>query len=56
MPERARAGHDFVVIARRATLSRPFDALVGDLEAALRGLGLYRDGEEDAEAGEAPKD
>lgn len=35
MPERARRGHDYVVIARRETLTRPFADLVGDLETAL---------------------
>lgn len=35
MPGRARAGYDYVVIARRETLSRPFAALVDDLESAL---------------------
>lgn len=35
MPGRARPGHDYVVIARRATLKRPFDALVDDLATAL---------------------
>jgi ribonuclease P protein component len=38
MPGRARRGHDYVVIARRETLDRPFDALVGDLETALERL------------------
>lgn len=35
-------GHDFVLIARTATLTRPFDALLGDLEAALKQVGAYR--------------
>ena len=35
MPERARRDRDYVVIARVATLTRPFDALTGDLVAAL---------------------
>ncbi len=35
MPERARRDRDYVVIARGATLTRPFDALIGDLVAAL---------------------
>ena len=40
-------GHDFVLIARPATLTRPFGALLGDLEAALKQVGAYRahDGE-----------
>ncbi|MEE9196110.1 MAG: hypothetical protein V3U44_09730 [Alphaproteobacteria bacterium] len=43
MPVHARAGHDFVLIGRRATLKRPFPALVGDLETALRKLDAYVD-------------
>lgn len=39
IPGRARPGHDFVVIGRAATLSRPFDRLVGDLTTALERLG-----------------
>ncbi len=35
MPSRARAGHDYVVIARRGALRRPFADLLGDLRAAL---------------------
>lgn len=35
MLERARRDRDYVVIARGATLTRPFDALIGDLVAAL---------------------
>lgn len=41
MPARAKAGHDFVVIARAGTLRRPFGALVADLETALKRLGAY---------------
>jgi ribonuclease P protein component len=43
MPVHAAAGTDFVIIGRVATLTRPFDALVGDLETALRKLKCYRD-------------
>ena len=35
MPASAQCGCDYVVIARAATLTRPFDALLGDLAAAL---------------------
>ena len=35
MPGRARAGFDYVVIARQATVTRPFSHLIGDLEQAL---------------------
>lgn len=44
MPLHAAPGHDYVVIARAATITRPFAALVGDLEKALRLLGAYREG------------
>ena len=39
MPGQARAGFDFVLIGRQATLTRPFPALVGDVTAALARLG-----------------
>jgi ribonuclease P protein component len=32
---RMRAGHDYVVVGRRAALSEPFGRLAGDLEQAL---------------------
>ena len=35
MPGRAQARHDYVVIARKEALKRPFADLVGDLETAL---------------------
>jgi len=38
----ARGGQDYVLIGRAGTLRRPFDALVADLEAALRRLDGYR--------------
>ena len=41
MPLHAALGHDYVLIARAATATRPFAALVGDLETALRQLGAY---------------
>lgn len=43
MPRHAKAAHDFVVIGRSATLTRPYGALVGDLKTALRRLGAFRD-------------
>jgi ribonuclease P protein component len=43
MPQHARQGHDYVVIARTETLRRPFSALVHDLETALRRLDMWRD-------------
>ena len=42
MPEHARTCRDYVVIARRGTLDRPFDRLVGDLESALKRLDSWR--------------
>lgn len=42
LPEKAAEGYDYVVIGRGGTLTRPFDALVGDLEWALKRLGLRR--------------
>jgi len=43
MPQHARTGHDYVLVARAATVGRPFDALVQDLETALRRLGMWRE-------------
>jgi ribonuclease P protein component len=34
--ERMRAGHDYVLIGRRAALRLPFDRMTQDFEAALR--------------------
>ena len=42
LPAMAEAGYDYVLIARKATPGRPFAALVGDLERALKRLDLYR--------------
>jgi ribonuclease P protein component len=42
MPAHAAPGRDYVVIGRAGTIRRPFDALKGDLEAALERLGCYR--------------
>lgn len=42
MPLHAAPGHDYVLIARTATIRRPFAALLGDLETALRQLGAWR--------------
>jgi len=35
LPLSGRAGHDYVLIARIATLSRPFAGLIGDLSNAV---------------------
>ncbi len=45
MPLHAAAGHDYVLVARAGTVSRPFAALLADLEGALKRLGAWRDGE-----------
>ena len=42
LPAHAQAGHDYVVIARAGTLTRQYQALVGDLEEGLRRLGVWR--------------
>ncbi len=42
LPGCARPGHDYVLIARRSTPSRPFGALKNDLEVALDRLGAGR--------------
>lgn len=42
MPTHARQGCDYVVIGRRQSLTRPFPALVQDLELALRKVGAER--------------
>jgi len=43
MPLHAAPDHDYVLVARAATARRPFAALKGDLETALRQTGAYRD-------------
>lgn len=43
MPDHAKPGFDFVLIARNETARRPYPALVGDLAEALKRLGAYRD-------------
>ncbi len=43
MPGHAKAGYDFVVIGRSATLTRPFMFLLSDLESALKRLDAYRE-------------
>nr|WP_281290990.1 ribonuclease P protein component [Pararhodospirillum oryzae] len=42
LPTEARLGHDYVVIGRAATVTRPFDLLVADLRQALGRLGMRR--------------
>ena len=43
MARHAAAGFDYVLIARGDTPRRPYAALIGDLEAALRRLGTWQD-------------
>ncbi|HYD69132.1 ribonuclease P protein component [Azospirillum sp.] len=45
LPAHAAPGHDFVLVARKDTADRPWTDLLGDLTAALKRLGLWRDGE-----------
>ncbi len=52
MPEHAKPGHDYVVIARAATVARPFDELVRDLEMALQRVGAHRSAERSRGSGE----
>lgn len=56
MPRHAKTAHDFVVIGRSATLTRPYAALVGDLKTALRRLGAFCDGPERKSAREVKVD
>ena len=46
MTGHAAAGEDYVLIGRAGTLTRPFAALLADLEAGLKRLGAYRGTEE----------
>ncbi len=58
MPHCAAPGHDYVLVARSATLTRPYSALVEDLKTALRRLGVFREppvGEELGGAGRGSK-
>lgn len=40
----AAPGHDYVLVARTATIARPWPDLKSDIEHALRRLGLWRPG------------
>jgi len=46
LPHHAKAGRDYVIIGRTATLRRPFDALVGDMSVALKRLDAWRNSDE----------
>ncbi|UCH72925.1 MAG: ribonuclease P protein component [Rhodospirillales bacterium] len=41
IPRHAKAGFDLVLIARGATVKRPFGALLEDLKAALKRVGVW---------------
>ena len=43
MPAHAAHGMDYVLVARAETVSRAFSGLLGDLEAGLRRLKLWRE-------------
>lgn len=45
IPAHGKTGYDYVLIARGGTANRPFPALLADLEAALKRVGAWRDGE-----------
>jgi ribonuclease P protein component len=55
MPEHATPGMDYVLVARAETVRRPYGGLLGDLEAALRRLKLWREGASADAAPEARK-
>ena len=38
LPLFGRTGHDYVLVARRDTLTRPFDSLIADLKSASRAV------------------
>ncbi len=44
LPQRGRPGYDYVVIARQATLRRPYRALLTDLSTALERVSARRSG------------
>jgi len=50
LPAAAEAGYDLVLVARAATLRRPFAALVEDLRTALERLNVARGPGGDAKA------
>jgi len=43
LAQHAAPGRDYVLVARAATPTRPYAALIGDLEIALRRLDAWRD-------------
>lgn len=55
MRAHAAPGHDYVLIARAGTPQRPYPALVDDLKAALRRLGVFRNVAPDSAVESAPR-
>lgn len=51
----AAPGHDYVLIARTTTATRPFDRLAADLRGSLKKLGLLRRHVGESPSGEAPQ-
>ena len=51
MPGYAVPGHDYVLVARAATLKRPYPALLEDLKTALRRLDVFREPASGAHSG-----
>jgi ribonuclease P protein component len=43
LPAHGRAGHDYVLIGRTETVTRPYAQLLVDLETAMRRLRAWRD-------------
>lgn len=46
LKDRATPGHDYVLIARAATVERDYADLVDDLHFSLKRIGLLREGAE----------
>ena len=42
IPDHAKPGYDFILIARKGTLTRPFSELLEDLVKSLKQLEAYR--------------
>lgn len=49
MPTQARAAYDYVLIGRQQTMTRPFPALLQDLETALRKTGAHVSSKDNAD-------
>lgn len=53
--ERVRPGHDYVLVARRAALMRPFDQLIGDFSGAMVRLAPGRPARKPSSRGRSSK-